>query len=151
MKHSTPIKKWIRTLVLDTVLIGGFGYALHAGNETAQSIFAFFFWWMVAINLFFYFIAAVCGANRDVKDPETGEEKGEKLYNVLWSEKLVNNLAVSNTFMAYHILTDLLMITLLLLSGRWVLGSFKTFTFLGSLVLIQHARSLKEERQSVVA
>lgn len=151
MKHSTPIKKWIRALVLDTALIGGFGYALHVGNETAQSIFAFFFWWTVAISLFFFFVVAVCGANKDVKDPKTGEEKGKKVYDALWSEKTVNSFAASNTFMTYHILTDLIMITLLLLSGRWVLGSFKTFTFLGSLVLIQHARSLKEERQSLVA
>lgn len=147
MKHSTSLKKWARALVLDTALIGGFGYALHFGHETAQSIFAFFFWWMVATSLFLYFIFTVVGFTKDVTAPD-GTPKGEQVYNALWNEKFVNSFAVSNTFLVYHVLTDLLMITLLLLSGRWVLGSFKMFTFLGTLVMIQHARSLKEERNA---
>ena len=35
--------------------------------------------------------------------------------------------------------------------NRWVLASFKMFTLIASVLVIQHARYLKEARQSVVA
>ena len=149
MTHSTPYSKWIKAILLDTILIGGFGYALYIGHETAQSVYAFFYWWMSCISLLLMFFLAVIGSTKDVVD-DKGEPKGQKVYDAVWNEKLVNNFACSRTFFAYHILTDLLMIVLLLLSGRWILGSFKMFTFIGSCMMIFHARELKQERASTV-
>lgn len=150
MTFTTPRNRWIRAITIDTLLIGGFGYALHVGSETAMSIFAFFFWWAVAIALFIYFIIAAVGANKGRVD-DKGAPVGEVAYAKFWSEKIVNNTAQSTAFILYHVLTDLLMVVLLLLSGRWVLASFKMFTLIASVLVIQHARSLKEARQSVVA
>lgn len=150
MTFTTPLNRWIRAVAIDVLLIGGFGYALHLGSETAMSIFAFFFWWMVTIALFVYFIIAIVGANKDRVD-DKGAPVGEVAYAKFWNEKIVDRTAQSTAFILYHILTDLLMVILLLLSGRWVLASFKMFTLIASVLVIQHARYLKEARQSVVA
>lgn len=151
MRHTTSLRKWIRSILLDTVLIGGFGYCLYNGYELAQSVYAFFMWWLAILGLFCMGIIGLVGMVKNVDLPDDEPKKGQMLYDKFWTDKLVNNFAVSRTYLAYHVITDLTMIALLVTSGRWVLGSTYMLVHIGSLVLYAHGRQLKEQRASVAA
>lgn len=151
MKHTTPLRKWIRSILLDTVLIGGFGYCLYNGYAQAQSVYAFFMWWLVLLSLFCMGLIALIGVIKDVDLPEDEPKKGQMLYDKFWTDKLVSNFAASRTYFAYHVITDLTLMALLVTSGRWVLGSAYMLVHIGSLVLYTHGRQLKEQRASTAA
>lgn len=146
MRHTTPISKWIRSILLDIVLVGGFGYCLYNGYELAQSVYAFFMWWLVLLGLFCMGMIMFIGATKDIDLPEDQSKRVQILHDKFWTDKQVDNFAVSRAYLTYHVITDLTTIALLVASGRWVLGSAYTLTLIASLTIYAYGRQLKEQR-----
>lgn len=137
MKHTTTNKKWFKALILDSTLIGGMTYALMAENIAAQTVLVFFMWWLVSIGAVFYIVMFFMGVGRDIS-PEI-----RKSWNEFWTP-LAPRLACSETFLFYHVVTDIWLISLLIGNGYLWLAFFKTVNFICSLILIQHARAKVE-------
>lgn len=137
MKYTTTNKRWLKALIFDSALIGGMMYAVATANATAQTILVFFMWWLVCIGAVFYILMFFMGAGRDIS-PET-----RKTWNEFWTP-IAPKLAASETFLFYHVVTDIWLISLLVGNGYFWLAFFKMINFICSLVLIQHARAKVE-------
>lgn len=139
MKHTTPASHWIKAISLDAVLIGGYTYSVYAGLATAQSIYIFLFWWLLGLGFLAMLLAIAFTAAGKSDDDPTLTEAADKL----WTPKLVNKLAHSSTFTAYHGLTDLFLTCVLIVAGHPVLASLKVINYFLSLVLTGEARTRK--------
>lgn len=139
MEHTTPTSRWIKALLLDTALIGGYTYSVYAGFTTAQSVYIFLFWWLIGLGSFlmaYLITVTAAGEGNDNPKPTEAVEK-------FWTPKLVNELAYSNAFAVYHGLTDLILICTLVVAGHPVLASLKAINYLLSLTLVGKARTRK--------
>lgn len=139
MKHTTPTSRWIKALFLDAALTGGYTYSVYAGLATAQSIYIFLFWWLLGLGFLAMLLAIAFTAAGKSDDDPTLTEGADKL----WTPKLVNELAHSSTFTAYHGLTDLFLICVLVVAGHPVLASLKVANYFLSLMLTKEARERK--------
>lgn len=141
MKYTTSNKKWLKALTIDTILIGGLTFALMAENTAAQTVLVFFMWWLVCIGAVFYIVMFLMGAGRDIS-PEI-----RKTWDEFWTP-IAPKLACSETFLFYHVATDIFCISLLLGNGYTWLPFFMTINFVCSLILIQYARTKVEATNS---
>ena len=139
MIHSTPLRTWLKVVVLDTVLIGGYAYSVYAGFTTAQSVYIFLFWWLHGLG----FIAMVIVLTVTAAGKSKGDPKLTEAADKFWTPKVTNKLAYSDTFAVYHGLTDLFLICLLVIAGHPVLASLKVINYFLSLALIGEARERK--------
>lgn len=137
MTHSTPLRTWLKAIVLDTVLTGGYALSIYLGATTAQSIYIFLFWWLLGLGfiamVLLVFMISAAKADDEIK----------KKVDLMWSGKLIDKLAHSRTFAAYHGLTDLTLICLLVATGHPVLASLKVINYFLSLALVSEARERK--------
>lgn len=139
MEHTTPTSRWIRALLLDSTLIGGYTYSVYAGFTTAQSVYIFLFWWLFGLGFVaMIWVITVTAAKESNDNPELVEAA-----DAFWTPKTVNRLAVSDTFMVYHGLTDLFLICVLVVTGHPVLASLKVVNYFLSLTLVGKARTRK--------
>ena len=67
----------------------------------------------------------------------------------LWPNKLVDRLAASHTYLAYHWITDIVVWSLLVIAGHPILATFKVASFLVSCILIGTARKKYRERLGI--
>lgn len=132
--YSTSLKTWARTIGIDSILIGALVAGVIFHTPYALEVSVFFMWWISILGLVFGLIAKA----------EEGSAK-------LWSVKMVNRLAASNTYLTYHWLTDIAVWVLLIIAGHPILATFKVASFLVSCMLIGVARRLYRVRLDQLA
>ena len=76
-------------------------------------------------------------------------ESAKDTLSKLWTDKLVNNLACSRTYMFYHWITDIAVWVLLIISANYGLATVRVFVFLLSCLLIGTARKIYRERNGL--
>ena len=166
--YSTSLKTWAHAVGIDSILIGALvaGVIFHVPYTLEVSVF--FMWWISILGLVFGLILAVLpgisqAAIESLKEqleglpPESEKAKelaakiakAEEGSAKLWSVKMVNRLAASNTYLTYHWLTDIAVWVLLIIAGHPILATFKVASFLVSCKLIGVARRLYRERLGI--
>jgi len=163
--YSTSLKTWARAVGIDSILIGALVAGVIFHTPYALEVSVFFIWCISILGLVFGLIIAVLpgisqAAIESLKEqleglpPESEKAKelaakiakAEESSAKLWSVKMVNRLAASNTYLTYHWLTDIAVWVLLIIAGHPILATFKVASFLVSCMLIGVARRLYRER-----
>ena len=166
--YSTSLKTWVSTVAIDSILIGALIAGVIFHTPYALEVSVFFLWWLSILGLVFGLIIAVLpgisqAAIESLKEQleglppesEMAKElaakiaKAEESSAKLWSVKMVNRLAASNTYLTYHWLTDIAVWVLLIVAGHPILATFKVASFLVSCMLIGVARRLYRERLGI--
>lgn len=166
--YSTSLKTWARAVGIDSILIGALVAGVIFHTPYALEVSVFFLWWLSILGLVFGLIIAVLlgisqAAIESLKEQleglppesEMAKElaakiaKAEESSAKLWSVKMVNRLAASNTYLTYHWLTDIAVWVLLIVAGHPILATFKVASFLVSCMLIGVARRLYRERLGI--
>lgn len=163
--YTTSLKTWARAVGIDSILIGTLVAGVIFHTPYALEVSVFFMWWISILGLVFGLIIAVLpgisqAAIESLKEqleglpPESEKAKelaakiakAEEGSAKLWSVKMVNRLAASNTYLTYHWLTDIAVWVLLIIAGHPILATFEVASFLVSCMLIGVARRLYRER-----
>ena len=166
--YSTSLKTWARAVAIDSILIGALIAGVIFHTPYALEVSVFFLWWLSILGLVFGPIIAVLpgisqAAIESLKEQleglppesEMAKElaakiaKAEESSAKLWSVKMVNRLAASNTYLTYRWLTDIAVWVLLIVAGHPILATFKVASFLVSCMLIGVARRLYRERLGI--
>ena len=166
--YSTSLKTWALAVAIDSILIGALIAGVIFHTPYALEVSVFFLWWLSILGLVFGPIIAVLpgisqAAIESLKEQleglppesEMAKElaakiaKAEESSAKLWSVKMVNRLAASNTYLTYHWLTDIAVWVLLIVAGHPILATFKVASFLVSCMLIGVARRLYRERLGI--
>lgn len=166
--YSTSLKTWARAVAINSILIGALiaGVIFHVPYALEVSVF--FLWWLSILGLVFGLIIAVLpsisqAAIESLKEqleglPPESEKAKELVAKIaeaeegsakLWSVKMVNRLAASNTYLTYHWLTNIAVWVLLIIAGHPILATFKVASFLVSCMLIGVAHRLYRERLGI--
>ena len=166
--YTTSLKTWVRAVAVDGILIAALvaGVVYHIPYVLEVSVF--FVWWLSVLGIIFGLLIALmpAGLQATIETLETKLEfyKGneaktkeltEKLeasklaIEKLWSIKMVNHLAVSRTYLAYHWITCIVVWSLLVIAGHPILATFKVASFLISCILIGVARRKYRERLGI--
>ena len=163
--YSTSLKTWTRAVAIDSILIGALVAGVIFHTPYALEVSVFFTWWISILGLVFGLILAVLPGisqaaivslkeqleglppeSEKVKELAAKIAKAKEGSAKLWSVKMVNRLAASNTYLTYHWLTDIAVWVLLIIAGHPILATFKVASFLVSCMLISVARRLYRER-----
>lgn len=163
--YTTSLKTWARAVGIDSILIGALVAGVIFHTPYALEVSVFFMWWISILGLVFGLIIAVLpgisqAAIESLKEqleglpPESEKTKelaakiakAEEGSAKLWSVKMVNRLAASNTYLTYHWITNIVVWSLLVIAGHPILATFKVASFLVSCMLIGVARRLYRER-----
>ena len=166
--YSTSLKTWARAVVIDSILIGALVAGVIFHTPYALEVSVFFMWWISILGLVFGLIIAVLPGisqaiietlkeqlefyeGNDAKTKELTEKlaKAEEGAAKLWSVKMVNRLAASNTYLTYHWLTNIAVWVLLIIAGHPILATFKVASFLVSCMLVGVARKKYRERLGI--
>ena len=166
--YSTSLKTWALSVAVDGTLIAALVAGVVYHIPYALEVSVFFVWWASVLGIVFGLIIAVLpGISQaiietlkeqlefyegdDVKIKELTEKltKAEEGAAKLWSVKMVNRLAASNTYLTYHWLTDIAVWVLLIIAGHPILATFKVASFLISCILISVARKKYRERLGI--
>lgn len=167
--YTTSLKTWARAVSIDSILIGALVAGVIYQVPYALEVSVFFMWWLACLGIFFGLIIAVMPGLLQAT-VETLQERVTLLKTVgddtsdlyketikkldaaklaadkLWSVKMVNRLAASRTYLAYHWITDIVVWSLLIIAGHPILATFKVASFLISCMLIGVTRKLYRER-----
>ena len=166
--YTTSLKTWARAVGIDSILIGALVAGVIFHTPYALEVSVFFLWWLSILGLVFGLIIAVLpgisqAAIESLKEqleglpPESEKAKelaakiakAEEGSAKLWSVKMVNRLAASNTYLTYHWLTNIAAWVLLIIAGHPILATFKVASFLISCILISVARKKYRERLGI--
>lgn len=166
--YSTSLKTWARAVGIDSILIGALVAGVIFHTPYALEVSVFFMWWISILGLVFGLIIAVLpgisqAAIESLKEqleglpPESEKAKelaakiakAEEDFAKLWSVKMVNRLAASNTYLTYRWLTNIAAWVLLIIAGHPILATFKVASFLISCILISVARKKYRERLGI--
>ena len=166
--YTTSLKTWARSVAIDGTIIA----ALVAGTiyhiPYALEVSVFFMWWISILGIVFGILILLASTilKGTIETLETkleiyksyeanSKELTEKLeayklaLETLWSIEVVNRLAVSRTYLAYHWTTDIVVWSLLVIAGHPILATFKVASFLISCILIGVARKKYRERLGI--
>ena len=166
--YSTSLKTWARAVGVDSILIGALVAGVIFHTPYAIEVSVFFLWWLSILGLVSGLIivglpgtsqAAIESLKEQLEglppESEMAKElaakiaKAEESSAKLWSVKMVNRLAASNTYLTYHWLTDIAVWVLLIVAGHPFLASAKVASFLMSCLAIGVARKLYRERNGL--
>lgn len=166
--YSTSLKTWARAVGIDSILIGALVAGVIFHTPYALEVSVFFMWWISILGLVFGLIiavlpgisqAAIESLKEQLKEFPPESEKAKELAAKiakaeegsakLWSVKMVNRLAASNTYLTYHWLTNIAAWVLLIIAGHPILATFKVASFLISCILISVARKKYRERLGI--
>ena len=166
--YTTSLKTWARAVGIDSILIGALVAGVIFHTPYALEVSVFFLWWLSILGLVFglLLLLAPTTLKGTIETLETkleiyksyeanNKELTEKLeasklaLEKLWPIKLVNRLAASRTFLAYHWATDIVVWSLLVIAGHPILATFKVASFLISCILIGEARKKYRERLGI--
>lgn len=170
--YSTSAKTWLKSLVVDFILIGALVAGLFFAVPHVFNVAVFVLWWIAILGILATLMILTLPVVLE-KSVEALQEKVDflkahqtfssfnpddlasaekkladlkKIYEKTWPEKTIRRLAVSNTFLAYHWFFDAVVWVLLVIAGHPVLASFKVISFLLSCILIGTARKQYTER-----
>lgn len=161
--YSTSLKTWARAVGIDSILIGALVAGVIFHTPYALEVSVFFIWWISILGLVAQgaIFLRICISDSEIKKLKLRLErqkmvgiessalhaetlaslaKVERLHETVWTNKLVKKLACSNTFLVYHWVTDIFLVSILVIAGHPILASFKALSFLLSLMLISNAR-----------
>lgn len=170
--YSTSAKTWLKSLTVDSILIGALVAGLFYAVPYVFQVAVFVLWWIailgIAATLLILTLPVMLEkavealqekvdflkahqtfASFDPDDLAQAEKKLNDLKKILekaWPEKTIRRLAVSNTYLAYHWFSDAVVWILLVIAGHPVLASFKVISFLLSCIAIGVARKQYTER-----
>lgn len=170
--YSTSAKTWLKSLVVDSILIGALVAGLFYAVPHVFQVAVFVLWWIAILGIGATLlmltlpvvlekaVEALQGkvdflkahqtfASLDPDDLAQTEKKLNDLKKILekaWPEKTVRRFAVSNTYLAYHWFSDAVVWVLLVIAGHPVLASFEVISFLLSCIVIGVARKQYTER-----
>ena len=130
--YTTSLKTWARAVAVDGILIAALVAGVIYHIPYALEVSVFFMWWISVLGIILGLLLALMPA-----------------LEKLWSTELVNRLAVSRTFLAYHWITDIVVWSLLVIAGHPILATFKVASFLISCILIGVAREKYRERLGI--
>lgn len=130
--YTTSLKTWTRAVAVDSILIAALVAGVIYHIPYALEVSVFFMWWISVLGIILGLLLALMPA-----------------LEKLWSTELVNRLAVSRTFLAYHWITDIVVWSLLVIAGHPILATFKVASFLISCILIGVAREKYRERLGI--
>lgn len=166
--YSTSLKTWARAVGIDSILIGALVAGVIFHTPYALEVSVFFMWWISILGLVFGLIIAVLPGisqaaiellkeqleglppeSEKAKELAAKIAKAEEGSAKLWSVKMVNRLAASNTYLTYHWLTNIAAWVLLIIAGHPILATFKVASFLISCILISVARKKYRERLGI--
>ena len=163
--YTTSLKTWARAVAVDGILIGALVAGVIFHTPYALEVSVFFMWWISVLGTIFGLIITVLPGisqaiikeqlefyeGNDAKTKELTEKlaKAEEGAAKLWSVKMVNRLAASNTYLTYRWLTDIAVWVLLIVAGHPILATFKVASFLVSCMLIGVARKKYRERLGI--
>jgi hypothetical protein len=166
--YTTSLKTWARAVAIDSILTVALvaGVVYHIPYVLDVSVF--FMWWIsvlgIILGLLIILVPAGLQATTETLETKLELYKGdeaktkeltEKLeasklaLEKLWSIKMVNHLAASHTYLAYHWITDIVVWSLLVIAGHPILATFKVASFLISCILIGVARKKYRERLGI--
>ena len=161
--YSTSLKTWARVVGIDIILIGALVAGFFFNVPYALAVSVFFMWWLCVLGIVAQgaIFLMICISDSEIKKLKLRLEsqktvgledsalhaetlaslaKVERLHEAVWTNKLVKKLACSNTFLVYHWVTDIFLVSILVIAGHPILASFKAMSFLLSLMLIRNAR-----------
>ena len=166
--YTTSLKTWARAVAVDGILIAALVAGVIYHIPYALEVSVFFMWWISVLGIIFGLIIAVLPGisqtaietfkeqlkglppeSKMAKELAAKIAKAEEGSAKLWSVKMVNRLAASNTYLTYHWLTDIAVWVLLIIAGHPILATFKVASFLVSCMLIGVARRLYRERLGI--
>ena len=166
--YTTSLKTWTRAVAVDSILIAALVAGVIYHIPYALEVSVFFMWWISVLGIVFGLLTLLmpAGPQATIKTLETklefykgDEAKTKELTETieasklalekLWSTKLVNSLAVSRTYLAYHWITDIVVWSFLVIAGHPILATFKVASFLISCILIGVARKKYRERLGI--
>ena len=130
--YTTSLKTWTRAVAVDSILIAALVAGVIYHIPYALEVSVFFMWWISVLGIILGLLLALM-----------------PVLEKLWSTELVNRLAVSRTFLAYHWITDIVVWSLLVIAGHPILATFKVASFLISCILIGVAREKYRERLGI--
>lgn len=170
--YTTSLKTWARAIAVDGIFIAALvaGVIYHVPHTLEVSVF--FMWWISVLGIIFGLLIALMptglqatietlqkreamlnavGDNTSDLYKETVKklDAAELALEKLWSNKLVDRLAASHTYLAYHWITDIVVWSLLVIAGHPILATFKVASFLVSCILIGMARKKYRERLGI--
>ena len=166
--YTTSLKTWARSVAIDGTIIAALvaGAIYHIPYTLEVSVF--FMWWISVLGIIFGLIIAVLPGisqaaieslkeqleglppeNEKTKELAAKIAKAEEGSSKLWSVKMVNRLAASNTYLTYYWITDIAVWSLLVIAGHPILATFKVTSFLISCILIGVARKKYRERLGI--
>ena len=166
--YTTSPKTWARAVAVDGILIAALvaGAIYHIPHALEVSVF--FMWWISVFGIIsgLLILLAPTTLKRTIETLETkleiyknyeanSKELTEKLeasklaLEKLWPIEAVNRLAASRTFLAYHWATDIVICSLLVITGHPILATFKVASFLISCILVGEARKKYRERLGI--
>ena len=166
--YTTSLKTWARAVAVDGILIAALVAGVIYHIPYALEVSVFFMWWISILGIIsgLLILLAPTTLKGTIETLETkleiyksyeanNKELTEKLeasklaLEKLWPIKLVNRLAASRTFLAYHWATDIVVWSLLVIAGHPILATFKVASFLISCILIGVARKKYRERLGI--
>lgn len=166
--YTTNLKTWARAVAVDGIFIAALVAGTIYHTPYALEVSVFFMWWISVLGIIFglLIILMPAGLQAMIETLETKlefykgdeaktKELAEKLetsklaLKKLWSVKMVNHLAASRTYLAYHWITDIVVWSLLVIAGHPILATFKVASFLISCILIGVARRKYRERLGI--
>lgn len=166
--YTTSLKTWARAIAGDGILIAALVAGVIYHTPYTLEVSVFFIWWLSILGIIFGLLIALMPTSlrstietletelefyegNEAKTKELTEklETSKLALEKLWSIKMVNRLATSHTFLAYHWITDIVVWSLLVIAGHPILATFKVASFLISCILIGVARKKYRERLGI--
>lgn len=166
--YTTNLKTWTRAVAVDGILIAALVAGVIYHTPYTLEVSVFFIWWLSILGIIFGLIlAALPGISQAIvetlkeqleglpPESEKAKELAAKIAKAeegaakLWSVKMVNHLAASNTYLTYHWLTDIAVWVLLIIAGHPILATFRVASFLISCISIGMARKKYRERLGI--
>ena len=166
--YTTSLKTWARAVAVDGIFIAALvaGAIYHIPYTLEVSVF--FMWWISVLGIIFGLLIALMpadlhatietletklefykGNEAKIKELAKKLEASKLILENLWSTKMVDRLAASRTYLAYHWITDIVVWSLLVIAGHPILATFKVASFLISCVFIGVARKKYRERLGI--
>ena len=168
--YTTSLRTWARSIAIDGISIAALVASVVYHIPYALEVSVFFMWWISILGIVFGLLILLTpttlkktietletklelerykGTEAGVKELTEKLEASKLALEKFWSIKMVNRLAASRTYLAYHWITDIVVWSLLVIAGHPTLATFKVASFLISCILIGVARKKYRERLGI--
>ena len=152
-ERSTSYSRWARSLTIDSIFLGVFGYAFYYSQTTMAETTVFVLSWLVGISIVVMLITlnGYADSVQNIREFADIAGKGSPTYKReiakfirAWPIDHVLRLNHSLTYLWYHFLTDVALVYMLTWNGHWILSSMLIVKFLLSMAHVACARNILE-------